>query len=375
MKKIIIVVLIAILFLILSLLFTILNNKKTFKLIETYSTAALSKDIVYYPFSIRNSNMNIDSFAFFEDNIVHTNQTFISGYSSVVNVDSIHVLYDHLSVNSIHEVQNKLGQYCSYRNFQGIEILVFYNWYNSPFKLNVAIIKDENVTIISEEFDEENLFPIAIKKCENGVLILLRDNINFKLRKIDTSDCSVEAYNFTINHGKDYYYFVDVVYLNKKLYLMMNKLEQDKNKSSYLFTYDFEQNSLDSKKIGRFPVDFISGNNQSICYGMLTSDNIIHINRVDVFTQQQYEYIIVCKDDVKEIMPNSILYDGEYIYLNLTIEKTSLNDENHGVLYGYDCNEKTIVNRFLYAYKGSIFVKYFDKNTEYRHDALYATGY
>ena len=367
--------LITILILIISLLYIIQNNRGTFKLIETYSITTLSKDIVYYPFSRWNSKINIESFAFSEDNIVPTNQTFLLGYSSVVNTDSINVLYDKISVNSISEVEDILGQYCSYRNFEGTEILVFYNWYNPPFELNVVIIKDKKVTIISEEFSNENIFPIAIKKCENGVIILLRDNINFKLRKIDIGDYNVEPYNFTINDDKNYHYFVDMVYLDEKLYLMMNKLEQDKSKSSYLFTYDIKQNLLSSKKVSRFPIDFFSGNNNSICYGMLTSDNTINIYIVDVYTQQQYEYIIVCNDDVKKIMPNSVLYDGEYIYINLTIDKTPTDDENYGVLYRYDFNKKAIVNRFLYAYYGSIFVKYFDKNTEYKHDVPYATGY
>lgn len=358
-----------------SLSLIIPDKYRTFNLIESHSTAVLSKDIVYYPFSVGNSSVNVDSFAISDNIIEPTNQKFITGYSSVVSVDSMSVLCDALSVNSIIEVEDILGQYCSYRNFEGKEILVFYNWYDAPYELNIVIIDDGDVNFIKENFSQKDLFPIAIQKHKESVILLLRDNLDFEIREISLDDYSVTSYNFAIVDNENYYYFVDIFYSNDKLYLMMNKREESIQKTAHLFVYDFVQNALSSEKIGDYPVDFFCGSNNSICYGTLTPDNIIDLYERDVYTQQQSKSIFVCNDEVKQIIPNSSYYDGGNIYINLAIEKISMGSKNNGVLYGYNLSKNELVNRLLYDYDGNIFVKYFDKNTGYKYDAPNATGY
>ncbi len=352
------------------------RKKDRFQLIEVESTTDLSKDVVFYPFSIGMKGYEIDSFAIDGDKVIPLERDMHMGCAQVVNMESLEALYTYLSVEDYIGMERKLGQYMEHRNFDGMEVLVFYDWYREPYGLHVAFIQGETVTMISEESSEKDFIPKIIQKYEEGIIVVMHHENKFHISKINTQDYTMEVDEFAIPDGIDSQHIVDGAYLNDQLYLMINvynKYSEDQRKRAHMYTYDMEQKSLSSKKISDDAADFFASDGQVLCYGMLEEGDRIRVYREDVVTGEYDESIIQCPDKLKRVVDRRVFYeDGQlYIYIYLESEEAVVNGIYNSVLYGYNFSEGTMVNRILHSSDSAMRIKFFKKNTEYRHDASY----
>ncbi len=354
---------------------------KKFKVIETSSTVDTNVDIVYRTLSIDLNGANIDSFSILGDTAKQIEGKFALGYD-LVYIDAVKKLYDYFSVEPVYtEIESRLGQYCFNRNFNGVEILVFYSWHNPPHTLSIVIIKDDTVNIISEAFENEDMFPRIIKPYENGAVLLLRGDSNFEIRKIDLkNNNNVTSASFKLPGDTYEKYTVDMVYADNKLYLMTNETDITQNGEedifdykSHLFTYDMVKNTLSEEKVSDTQIDFLVGNKNELYYGGLTEENTLDVYRVNLSNKNTDRYTLKCPDNVSSITSNSVIYDGSYLYINLGVQNKAENQpDTLSVLYMYDLDTSNIVNRYLYSHDGAISVYYYEKGTNYKYNLPYS---
>ncbi len=351
------------------------RRKDRFQLIEVESTTDLSRDVVFYPFSIGMKGYEIDSFAIDGDKVIPLERDMHMGCAQVVNMESLEALYNYLSVEDYIGMERKLGQYMEHRNFDGMEVLVFYDWYREPYGLHVAFIQGETVTMISEESSEKDFVPEIIQKYEEGVIVVMQHENKFHITKINTQDYTIEVDEFVIPDNINYHYLINGAYVNNQLYLMINvynKHSEDQRERARMYTYDMEQKRLSSKKISDDAADFFVSDGQVLCYGMLEEEDRIRVYREDVVTGEYDESIIQCPDKLKRVVNRgAVFYEDGQLYIYLDLEEEVVNGIYHSVFYGYNFDEGTMVNRVLHSSNAAMEIKFFKKNTEYRHDASY----
>ncbi len=351
------------------------RKKDRFQLIEVESTMDLSRDVVFYPFSIGMKGYEIDSFAIDGDKVIPINQKLYMGVGQVVSAEALEVLYSYFKVDDYSELKDDLGQYMMYKNFDGMEVLVFYKWNEEPSDLHVVFIQDETVTVVSEK-KGKGYIPESIQKYEDSIVIVMQHENKFSISRIDTQKYTIEVDEFVIPDRINSHRLINTAYVNDQLYLMINvynKHSEDQRKRAHMYTYDMEQKSLSSKRISGVPVDFLTNDNegQVLCYGMLEEENRIRVYRENVVTGEYDESVIQCPDKLKNIVERAVFYEDGQLYIYLDLEEVVVDGIYYSVLYGYNFDEGIMVNRVLHSSDSAMEIKFFKKNTEYRHDASY----
>lgn len=355
---------------------------------STYSPVsdevACDIDMVVYPFEISDdTGLHISSFGIMNGTKVDLERNVGIGYSSIINLDVLEKMFTHFHVSSEKQLYDKLGQYFAYRNFGKAEVCVFFDWYKEPYTLNIVIVESGDIRHISEEFITSDVIPIAITLEQETIYILLRNGTTFYIRTIHCSDYAVTSYDFDVSIYSEFYlYYIEFFAIDNNIVVFMNEyIKSDQAAKHNLspgysgavaFIYNLEEKQLSYKNLSDSKIDFVCRDELRCIWGGCSAGEI-EIILSDLEFAEQDRFLISLDQDTYTILPNSALIDNEMIYFHLTCPNESLT-HSRGMFATYDMKNRKMDEILTYDYEGSVFIKYYRRDSELNVDNVYASS-
>lgn len=343
---------------------------------QATTSAPWNTDAVFYPIAFK-KGVQLKGYRIEEEKFVPVDRYLGLGYGSVVDLLEIKPLLTHYSLGSFHALQDKLGHYSGYYNFDGVKVLTFYKSKTNDTKFTLAIISDERLEIITESLPFSTLTPVALTKDGEDVIVVLNTHQNFIVKRINLKDFSQKTHSFYLDHSfPNPLYFVGMAFEDNTLYLAMNQAAAPDtipaHSGGYLIEYSLKVQEPRFTKITDHKIDFMTRDNGSLLLGWLDDQSQLSLVTYALVTKQQEAISIPLPAESREIDKHSALYKDGYFYLLLNGQPTVKGVLAH--FYMIDLKAETILNSYSFTYTEDthVYVRYYQPSTEYTVDELYA---
>lgn len=351
----------------------------TLKVKQMAITAPFGTDIVFYPFELA-KGVNVGSYTIKDQKLVPANKLPYLGNGTIVDLMELQPLLEHFAVGGLWGLQDELGQYSGYSNFDGVKLLSFYKYSSKPEKITTALIKDQQVRVFTQVLRFDTYAPISALKDEDRIVILLKDAAGFIIKTIDLKGDEVNTYQFSLNDTPVRRFdLVGMAFEDKELYLVINasndqqSAQVDHPASDYLggflATYSLETGQLDLKKISDHKLDFLTRDDRRLVFGFLKEDDQLYITQYLLDTQQQTTSSVKLPVGCQSVRARSTLYKDQHLYINLNGQTQSNKPIGH--YYMIHLPDAKIVNSITYQYKGDLMVRYYKPGSDLTYDETY----
>lgn len=355
-------------------IFKIADKLRPFKITDSQVSKSLDTDVVFYPFSFNVFDDYVKGFAFKGNKTVELKRELNTGVSSAVSLEVLTPLYSKLSVSTYDELTDVLGQYFFQRSYEDAEILLFFDWYKAPHTLNLVIIKNGEIKIISEVIENSDLLPFAVMRQGDDLLIKLDDSERaVELRKVSLNDYSVQKYSFNLDGlSSKVLYPVDIVFNNNNLYFMLREIDNGVTTGTYIITYNLISSTMQHDKIIEH-VEFMCSDNESLYYGYLKSPTELAVVKQSFNDGSRQTGFVPLPGGVTAVHANSTLCKDGRLYIAFDCKPTK--QRAHGYFCMIDLAESKILNQYSYEYDGGLYIRYYQPNSNYLIDEEFISGY
>lgn len=356
------------------------GRQATLKMKQATVTTPLNTDVVFYPFELA-KGVNTGSYFINDQDFSPVNKhPYLA--RGIVELTELNPLFAHFSVSSLWELQEVLGQYSGYYNFDGIKVLSFLKYSTSPAAITIAIIKDEQVNILTDTLPLSIYSPDAVVRDHNRIIVSLKNSTSYLIKTIDLTDYSVNTSHFYLSDvSLDRFNFVDMTYEDNQIYLLANQYEAQQNPTQdimetkysggYLATYSLDTAKLHLTKVSNHKLDFLARDYKYLIFGYLESENQLSVTKYSLDTNQQVTNVLKLPENCSMVDERSAFYKDGYLYIHLN--GASQSNKMLGHFFMIDLSTFKISNRYTYEYKGGLSIRYYKPGSGSAFDEAYFT--